>query len=122
MPTAREMLAEKAAKATIGHVDFPVTFFEVNMMTAGSNEEYIRNVLKDIHEHGTIVPQYVTLREKIAGMIFGFYINHSVYQQNDLHVNFNRVFDEIENNRREIAELRDRIVELHRERNGAGER
>ena len=122
MPTAREMLAEKAAKSTIGHVDFPVTFFAVNMMTAGSNEEYISDLLKNIHEHGTIVPQYVTLREKIAGMIFGFYINHSVYQQNDLHVNFNRVFDEIENNRREIAELRDRIVELHKERNGAGER
>ena len=122
MPTAHEMLAEAAAKATIGHVDFPVTFFEVNMMTAGSNEEYIRDVLKNIHEHGTIVPQYVTLREKIAGMIFGFYINHSVYQQNDLHVNFNRVFDEIENNRREIAELRDRIVKLHREQSGAGER
>lgn len=122
MPTAREMLAEAAKGATIGHVDFPVTFFEVNMMTAGSNEDHIRELLKDIHEHGTIVPQYVTLREKLAGMIFGFYINHSVYQQNDLHVNFNRVFDEIENNRREIAELRDRIVELHRARNGAGER
>ena len=122
MPTAREMLAEAADKATIGHVDFPVTFFEINMMTAGSNEEYIRDLLKNIHEHGTIVPQYVTLREKIAGMIFGFYINHSVYQQNDLHVNFNRVFDEIENNRREIAQLRDRIVKLHKARSGAGER
>ena len=122
MPTAREMLAEAADKATIGHVDFPVTFFEVNMMTAGSNEEYIRDLLKNIHEHGTIVPQYVTLREKIAGLIFGFYINYSVYQQNDLHTNFNRVFDELENNRREIAELRDRIIELHREQSGAGER
>ena len=121
MPTAREMLAEAASKADIGHVDFPVTFFEVAMKNAGANEDYIKGLLKDIHEHGTIVPQYVTIREKIAGLIFGFYINHSVYQQNDLHVNFNRVFDEIENNRKEIAELRDRIVALHKAAHGAGE-
>lgn len=114
MPTAREMMAEALTGKNFEAVDFPISFFEVNMMASGSNETYIRDLLKDIHEHETVVPQYVTLKEKVAGAIFGFYINHSVYQQNDFNRNLNRVFDEVENNRREIAELRGRILELYK--------
>ena len=119
MSSAREDLQKILADRDIPEVDFPMTFDDISLISASSSDNtaadgFIGNTIPKMHEIEQVVPQYRSLPEKIGGLLFGFYINQAVYKQNDLNKNLGIVFDEVENNRKEIAELRSRILKLNR--------
>ncbi|MCR5529509.1 MAG: hypothetical protein K6F49_09855 [Saccharofermentans sp.] len=119
MSSAREDLQALLEGKEVPKVDFPMTFDDISLISASSSDNttvdaFIGNTIPKMHEIEQVVPQYRSLPEKIGGLLFGFYINHAVYKQNDVNKNLGIVFDEVEANRKEIAELRAGILKLNR--------
>lgn len=112
--TAREMIEQKATDlgSVRGSVSLPVDFEQISMLAGISADEALSGVISKIREDHRIVSQYRSVGEKIGGGLFGFYINHSVDQQNDVNENLATVFSEFDELSKEKAELLGRINDL----------
>ena len=112
MSSARDMLSDILASYETENVDFPVSFEDISVCGASSADGYLDSLIKEFTERATVIPQYRNIKEKIGGALFGFYINHSVNQQNEINARFLEVLQEFKVNNDEILRLSERIKEL----------
>ena len=112
MSSAREMLSDILSSYEAENIDFPVSFEDISVCGASSADGYLDSLVKEFTERAVVIPQYRNIKEKIGGALFGFYINHSVNQQNEINARFLEVFQEFKVNNDEILRLSERIKEL----------
>ena len=94
-----------------GSVDVPAKFDDVSIFSNMQLSDYIVKRVELIREGQEVVPQYTNIKEKFAGMLFGFYINHSVRQQNELNKRYADVCEEFKRLSDERVELNLKIIE-----------
>ncbi|SEV95973.1 hypothetical protein SAMN05216413_0813 [Ruminococcaceae bacterium KH2T8] len=112
MASAREILSDILSSEKTSSVDIPVSFDDISVWGASSSDGYLDALEKEFSERATVIPQYRNIKEKIGGALFGFYINHSVNQQNAINARFLEVLQEFRSNNEEILRLTERIKEL----------
>ena len=81
-----------------------------------SLSKHFQDSVKLVRVHQEVVPQYYDFKSKTAGMLFGFFINHSVRQQNELNKRYAtvcEVFGELAEERFALSEqIRDAYSRL----------
>lgn len=122
MASAREMLSDILSSEDVSSVDIPVSFDDISVWGASSSDGYLDALEKEFAGRATVIPQYRDVKEKLGGALFGFYINHSVRQQNELNNKFLEVFREFKSNNEEIMRLAEKIKELEAQLDGNGGR
>lgn len=112
--TAREMIKDAVGDTSSlkGSVSLPLEFEKISMLAGISADEALSGVIGKIKEEHRVIPQYRTVKEKLGGGLFGFYINHSVDQQNNFNENMAAVCEEFDRLSREKAELLKRINDV----------
>ena len=113
MPDSRTMVKEKVLGDK--KVDLPVRFEDISMLQGVSVNDALGGILGKIRDERKVVTQYRDFKEKTAGIIFGFYINHSVRQQNVLNDRLMDVFEELEKVTAQTNELAQKILEAKEE-------
>lgn len=98
-------------KAKKGSVTLPAKFDNVSIFSNMQLSDYIVKRIELIREGQEVVPEYTDIKEKFAGMLFGFYINHSVRQQNELNKRYADVCEEFKRISDERTELNRQIIE-----------
>ncbi len=98
-----------------GSVKIGVDFERINMLAGSGADEELERVLGRIRENHEVIPQYRGIKEKIGGMMYGFYINPAVSKQNQLNASLAVVCDEYDKLRQERNALVDRINKLQAE-------
>lgn len=106
------MLSDILSSGEETKVDIPFTFDDISVCGASSADGYLESLEREFADKATVIPQYRDLKEKLGGALFGFYINHSVNQQNEINVRFLDVLREFKTNNEEIVRLSERIKEL----------
>ena len=108
-----------------GTVTLPAKFDNVSIFSNMQLSDYIVKRIELIREGQEVVPEYTDFKEKFAGMLFGFYINHSVRQQNELNKRyadiceeFKRISDERTELNRQIIEASKKLKELEDKKGG----
>ena len=111
---ARELLKTKIPDdgEVTGKVKIPVEFDRIYMLAGQSADEALEGVITRLGSEHTVTPQYRTIREKIGGMLYGFYINHSVEQQNRINESIYTVCDEFNRLSEEKKTLMEEINRL----------
>lgn len=94
-----------------GSVNIPAEFDNVSIFSNMQLSDYILKRIELIREGQEVVPEYTDIKEKFAGMLFGFYINHSVRQQNELNKRYADVCEEFKRISEERSELNKKIIE-----------
>ncbi len=112
MSTAREMLSDILLSSGAANVDVPVSFDDISVCGASSADGYLESLEHEFSDRAKVIPQYRDLKEKLGGALFGFYINHSVEQQNEINARFLDVLREFKANNDEIVRLSNRLKEL----------
>lgn len=95
-----------------GSVNIPAEFDNVSIFSNMQLSDYILKRIEFIREGQEVVPEYTDIKEKFAGMLFGFYINHSVRQQNELNKRYADVCEEFKRISEERSELNKKIIEV----------
>lgn len=98
-----------------GSVKIGVDFEKISLLAGSSADEELERVLGRIREDHTVVPQYRGFKEKLGGMMYGFYINPAVAKQNALNESLAVVCDEYAKLRQERNELVERLNSLQAE-------
>lgn len=112
--TAREMIKESLGDTSSlkGSISLPLEFEKISMLAGISADEALDGVIGKIKEEHKVIPQYRSFKEKLGGGLFGFYINHSVDQQNNFNENMAAVCEEFDRLSKEKAELMKKINDV----------
>ena len=110
---SREYLESKGAlEKTRGTVELPVSFEEISVIMGVSMEDSVSGALAYARENKKVVPQYHSIKEKIGGMLYGFFYNPCVYAQNDFNEKLLMAYEEFSEQEKIKHQLFNRINDL----------
>ncbi len=98
-----------------GNVKIGVDFDRISLLAGSTADEELERVLGRIRDDHEVIPQYRGFKEKLGGMMYGFYINPAVKKQNELNEKLAIVCDEYDKLRAERNSLVDRVNALQAE-------
>jgi len=96
----------------IGKVSIAIDFESISPLTGAMGEDILEETYAELDKRKEVFMQYRSIREKIGGWLFGFYINPAVRKQNELNLKYKEFADEYRELCKERAELVDRVNNL----------
>ena len=92
-------------------MDFYMENYDLmSKMEVSGLSQHLKDSVTLVKHHQEVVPQYSGFKAKFAGMLFGFYINHSVRQQNELNRRYAVVSEEFQKLAEERIALNNQIM------------
>lgn len=78
-------------------MDFYMENYDImSDMPVSSLSKHLKESVANVKDSQEVVPQYTGFKTKFSGMLFGFYINHIVRQQNQLNSRYAVVCEEFQ--------------------------